>query len=110
MEQSVTMKELKEAVVFAVALGETADAVLADGKVELAEAALLMSPIMKLPAAIEGAKNIKLKELSVEQKQELVEFVKADLDVASDRTEAIIEQGLELAVKVSEYVKLFKKA
>ena len=110
MEQSVTMKELKEVLAFSIAFGETADVVMADGKIELAELGLLMAPVMKLPAAVEGAKLIKLKELTAEQKQELVEFVKSDLDLLSDRTEELVEQGLELAVKVSEYVKLFKKA
>jgi hypothetical protein len=110
MEQSVTMKELKEVMAFAISFGETADVVLADGKVELAELALLMTPIMKLPAAVEGAKLIKAKELSAEDKAELVKFVEEELHLASARTEALIEQGLELAVKVSEYVKLFKKA
>ncbi|MDD3412398.1 MAG: hypothetical protein PHY47_00195 [Lachnospiraceae bacterium] len=110
MEQSVTMKELKEVLAFSIAFGETADVVMADGKIELAELGLLMAPVMKLPAAVEGAKLIKLKELTTEQKAELVEFVKADLDLASDRTEQLVEEGLELAVKISEYVKLFKKA
>lgn len=110
MEQSVTMKELKEVVKFSITFGEAADVILADGHFKIEELGLLMAPLMQLPAAVEGAGKIKMSELSAADKAELVAFVESDLDIASDKTEAIIEQGLELVVKISEYVKLFKKA
>jgi hypothetical protein len=110
MEQSVTMKELKEVVKFAITFGEAADVILADGQFKIEELGLLMAPLMQLPAAVEGAGKIKLKDLSAEDKAELVKFIEEDFDIASDKSEAKIEKGLELVVAVSEYVKLFKKA
>lgn len=102
-------QELKELVSFVLTLGESLEDALADKKFELAELALLMPVLMQAPTAFSGLEKLKDLELDAATVHELVEFVKADLDLDHDGVEDKVEKGLELAANAYSFFLMFKK-
>lgn len=105
------MKETKELLKFVIELGEAADKALVDGKFDTAELGLLVGPLMQIAPAIEGIDKVgeEFKSLDEAKMAELVQFVKDELDLEADKVEQIVEKGLETALVVFSFVKLFKK-
>ena len=104
------MESSKTIVKFAVTLANSIDKVLADNKVDLLDIPHLMAPLMQVGPAVAAIKTAKeeFKSATPEQKAELIAAVKTDLDLKSDRTEEIVERSLDLAVAITELVKLIK--
>ena len=104
-------KELKELLKFVVSLGMALDKALVDKKFELHEVALFMGPMMLAGDAFTGLETLgeEIKDLSVEEAHELVEFVKVELKLENDKVEEIVEKALELGANLYGFVKLFKK-
>lgn len=105
------IKETKEVLAFGVALGMAIDKSLADdGKISLADAANLVDPLMKAPAALSGITEVglELSDLSDAEKQELYEYAKAELKLSSEKIEAVVEEALGLALSLGKIVALLK--
>lgn len=104
------MESCKVVVKFAVTLANAIDKVLADNKVDLLDIPHVMAPLMQVgpfAGALKGAKE-EMKAMTPEQKAELIDQVKTELSLKSERTEEIIERALDMAVSVAELVKLIK--
>jgi len=109
-EQSEQAKqEVKELLSFVLTIGEALEDVMADKKFELAELALLMPALMQAGTAFSGLDKLKDLDLDAATIQELVDFVKADLDLDHDKVEELVESGLDVAAKVYAFVLMFKK-
>lgn len=104
------MESSKTVVKFAVTLANSVDKVLADNKVDLMDIPFVMAPLMQVGPAVAALHTAReeLKSATPEQKAELIATLKQDLDLKSDRTEEIVERSLDLAVAVTELVKLIK--
>lgn len=104
------MENLKTVVKFAVTLANSVDKALADNKVDLMDIPHLMAPLMQAGPAVGALKSAKdeLASATAEQKAELIASVKKDFDLKSDRTEEVVERSIDLAVAVTELVKLIK--
>lgn len=104
------MESSKTVVKFAVTLANSVDKVLADGKVDVLDVSHLMAPLLQIGAFASAFKKAKedFKSATPEEKAELIAQVKADLELASEKTEQIIERSLDLSVAVAELVKLIK--
>lgn len=111
MEEVQGTKETKEVLKLLIELGEAVDKAMVDKKFDAAELGLLIAPLLHVAAAFEGVGKVpaELKDLSEAEQLELVEFVKTELELEADKVELVVEKGLELAVKVAGFVKLFAK-
>lgn len=107
------VKELKELLAFVLSLGMAVDKSLAnDGKITLLDAANLLDPAMKAPAAFAGLDIalLELQDLSDDEKKELQEFVQASFDIADDKLEAVVEGALGVAISVAKVLAMLKKS
>lgn len=111
MAESVGIKETKELLKFVVELGLAFDKAYADKKFELHELSLLVAPMMDAGPAFEGLDKVggELKDLTTEEAAELVAFVKDELDLQNDNLEEVIENALEVGLKVYGFIKLLRK-
>ena len=78
------VKETIEALDFVFSMQKAGTKALEDGKFGFTDIPLLWSPVMKLPAAINGAKSIpaELAHLSAEDQEAIKKFVKENFDTA----------------------------
>lgn len=108
------LEALKKIAHFSATLGEEVEAALADGKLDLSDAPKFFPSLMGISDVVEAVKaKPSLSALSVEELAELKAYIDADLDLANDSLEEIIEESLGLAagiVKVIDMAKKFKKA
>lgn len=104
---NMDVKNTKEALEFAMALGTAGGKSYADKKLSPSDAIYFYDTVVKLPAAIDDADLIisEIKDLSDEEKAELHEVV-AHLDLPDDQKEAFIEQGIKLAVDIAQFALL----
>jgi hypothetical protein len=105
------MKELKELVKFSIKVGQGIDKALEDKKLDAADLLLFIPLIMQAPEAFNGASKCaaEWKESSFEQKQMLIKEIEQELDLKNDKTEKIIENSLQLALLIHEFIKLIKE-
>lgn len=103
------MKETKELLKFVIALGEALESAMEDKKFDVAELSLLIGPLMQVGPAFEGMDKIgeEIKTVDAAGLAELVAFAKEELDLKADNIEKIIEEALDLGVKVYSFIKLF---
>lgn len=104
------IKETKEALEFALALGTNLDKAIQDG-VQWTDVFTLIPVMTKLPTAIDGVNAIpaEIKDLSAEEKQELYDVVES-LDLESAASEKLIEQGLKIALEIYRMVLMLRAA
>lgn len=105
------MKELKEALGFAISLMEDVAESAEDGKFTLMDIVNFRDSIFKAGEAIDGANKIlgEIKALDEAKKAELVAWVKADFDIAQDGIEAKIEGAIQIALGIAMYAVTFLK-
>lgn len=105
------LKETSELVLWIAHLANTMGEVLEDGKISLLELPKFYAPIMGMPAAIQGMKELpaELKDVSKEELALLIEEVKKTLDLPQERVEMIVEKALELGLVLFTIIKSFKK-
>lgn len=105
------MKELKEALSFAIALGNAVGKSMEDGKVDFMDVANLWGPLSTAGDAIEGADKIlaEIKSLTEADKAKLTAYIKEEFDIPQDKLEATIEGGLEIALGLMTLVGQFIK-
>ncbi|WP_338812735.1 hypothetical protein V9L05_15320 [Bernardetia sp. Wsw4-3y2] len=105
--QVENIDDLKNVVSFTIDAAESAERVLEDKKVEtqetFSETMILVGKLSKLKnvkAAAQQTKHLK----NPLKRQELIEFVKKDLDLKNDKVESLVEKSLELIKKASDVV------
>lgn len=106
MAEKISVTELKDVVSFVCALANGADKALADGKVTLDDAFLMLAPIQKVIPAFVGIQKVpaELKDLDQAEADELREMVKAELDLTNDTTEVMVENILGAALKIGAVI------
>lgn len=111
MNEKMGIDELKDVIRFGISLGESVDQALADGKFDITELGLLMTPIMQIGPAFTGIDKVggEIKDLDEAELAELKLFVEEELDLANDKVEEIIEKALGIGVQVYGLVQLFSK-
>ena len=100
------IKETKEAVSFALQLGNALGSALDDGKLSWSDTPKFMGSIMAAPAAFSGIGSVptELKDLDAAEKKELMDYVKSEFDIPDDKIEGLVEEGLALAVQTYNFV------
>jgi hypothetical protein len=102
------MKELKEFLLFATALGNALGESLKDGKIDVTDMVTLWRPISTAGDAFEGIAKIleEIKALDEAKTKELAAFIKANFNIPQDSVELAVESALELAVGILKFVTL----
>ena len=98
----MALKELKELLALPLSLHMAYDKAKADGKLDLNDLGYAFEPAKNILPAIDGVKNIpaEFKGATEEEMQELKVWAKATYDIADDKLEAAIEQGISLALEI----------
>lgn len=106
MSEQQGIKELSEAIIFGISMGEALDLSLADGKIDLADLGILMGPFMKAPDAIEGIGKVKdeIKDLDAAEMEQIKQMVKDELDLSDDKLEEKIEAAVDFLGAIHEFV------
>lgn len=106
------IEETKDVILFGVS---AANAVIAslkdDGKITVKDFPNLIAPMMKLPAALSGLNYVpaELADLTEVEKDELIQFVKANLEVDDAKAQAIIQKSIEAAYSIYNLVKAIER-
>lgn len=103
------LKETKEVVDFAIALGHGVEGALEDKQITIADVALFFPAFIKLVPAIEGADQIALefKLANQEEIDELKAYVNGKLDLKDEQLEKFIEDAFGLVLSVWSMVKTY---
>jgi len=110
MEQPVQpttgVQATKAVILFLASLGAAVKSAQADGKIDLADLPHLMGPIMSITPAIANAKLLpaEFKDLSLEEKNEVVAFFKEKFDLPNDKTEALVEDAFDAVLVVLTFL------
>ena len=104
------VKELKEAIGFMCALANGIGEAAKDGEATLGDAAHLVPLLYKLPGAVDGMGKIddEAADLSQDEIDELVKYVKDELDLPQDKVEMAVEEALVLVVQLYSLVRKLK--
>lgn len=107
------IQETKEVLAFALTFGSSLGKALKDGKINLADLPSFVLPLTKLPLALGGINEVpaEIKDLSEEEKKELLAYVADNFDIENANVEAAVVDGLALVLALHSYVtKYFVKA
>ena len=96
------IKETKEALEFAAAIGNATGISLQDGKFDTLDIVNYINALSKFPAAVENAAEIpkELDDLDEAEAAELVEFVQTKLDLPQENIEQAIEDHLAVVATI----------
>lgn len=100
------MKNTKEVLAFAFSLHMAIDKANEDGKIDIQDVGLLIEPVTKLIPAVQDIKLCKeeLANATPEEKAELHAWVAATYDIADDKLEAKVEEGVNVVVAVATFL------
>jgi hypothetical protein len=104
------VKELSEALVFAISMGEALDQALVDKKLGLEDLGLLVVPFTKAPDAVEGLGEIKdeVMDLDDAERGQLQQMIKDELQLSDEKLEAKIEAGVDFLAAIHTFLGAIK--
>jgi len=107
----IGIENIKKAVSLVLTVGEDVAKGLADNdKLDLSEyIGIGIDLVGGVPGVVKNFKDIKAEfsDLTAEEKNELIEFVKADFDIPQEEIEAKIEKAIDLINAVAEFIASF---
>ena len=105
------IKETKEVLAFVLSLANAAGNASADGEVTFGDITELYKPLTKAMTALNGMGEVasEMGELSQDEMDELVAYVKEELDLPQDGIESMVESGMDVVLKLYKLVSSFKK-
>ena len=100
------IEKLKNALAFAINLGEALDKRLEDGKLSFVEGITLIPSLKDLPEVISSSKDIwkEFLDLDSTEKDELISFIETELDLENDKVEDFIQTSLKFVSELSVFV------
>lgn len=102
------IEKLKKAIGAVIGLGTTVTESLADDKISVAEWGKISFKSLSLVMALKDFKALKVefKDLTEEEKEEIIAYVNENFDIPNDATEAMIEEAFAILLKfVTSFVK-----
>lgn len=99
-------QQIKDVLAFPLGLHMAYDKAQADGKLDVADIAFLVDPLVKLPAAVTGAGLAleQLKDLDESERKDVLDWAKASYDISDDVLEAKVESGLALVLELAKFL------
>lgn len=112
MSEQKGVGELKEVLVFVVALIQAVVESVEDGKVGLTDLLKFFKAFRKAGPAFKGISNVRaeIKDLSDAEKDELSKYVADELKISNAVIEAYIEQALALVISLLDLLPLAHEA
>ena len=103
------IQNIKELLLFVCRLVNAIDKTLEDGKFKFTELVNFIGAAQAIPAAVADIKEIpaEFKDLTDEEKAELVQYVKDEFDILGDEVEEFVEEAFKVALDLA---KLIEKA
>jgi len=101
------IEQTADCVVAIASLSNAISAALEDGKINISDLPLLLSPAMKMPAAFSGISEVpkELNELDPEEKNQLLVLVSEELDFPED-IEEVVTKALIIISDIKDLVDL----
>lgn len=112
MEQDRGIKELKEMVGFVVAIVEAVAGSLDDGKIGFSDLFRLFGALKKAGPALKGMGELKaeIKDLTLEERKEIEDYISLEFDIKNDILEGFIEQAMQATLLILDLISpLIKK-
>lgn len=105
------IKNTKELVDFAIGLGNAAGLAASDGKIDISDIALFITPLKDAGPALADMNQIipELTDLSVEERQELLAHVEQKFNIPQEKIEEVVEAGLGVLAQVHRVIVALKK-
>jgi hypothetical protein len=105
------IEETKDAVIFLTSLANAITESLADGGITLSDYPKFIKPVTKLFPAISGINQVprELEDLKEDEKAELVELVKNELNVNAN-VEEIVAQAIDIAFEIKVLADLIQNS
>lgn len=99
-------KALTKLVIFTSKLGNGIGKSLEDGKITFSDVMNFIDPLIALPAAFNDIEKIpeEFRDLDEAERQQLVEDVKSELDLADDKAEEFVEDTFNLGTQFGAYI------
>jgi hypothetical protein len=106
------IKNTKELCVFVCRAIDAGDSSMSDGQISVGDAANLISPLMSLPAAVEGISDLpkEISDLDPAEAEELKAVIASELDLRNDAVEAVAEQVVGVALQLAAAFIAMKQA
>lgn len=100
------IEDIKKGVTAVVGLGIAFDKSFADGKFQFTDALNFVAPAQNMPTSADALKNIKdqFLDLDSEEREEVIAFVREELDLRNDNLEEQIEDSFDLSLRIYGYV------
>ena len=106
MENLAALKAIAH---FGATLGEEIEASMADGKLDISDAPKFFPSLMGISEVVEAVKaKPSLAACSESDLVELKNYIAADLDLANDKLELIIESSMAVAVSIVGVIEMAK--
>lgn len=104
------IENLKKLIKLALSLTEQISTALADGKITTMELFGFLPELAQIPGVVKSWADIsaELKDLTPEERQELLEYINEEFDIPNDQLESFIENALMNAVSLISLVEQFK--
>jgi len=106
------VKNVKEMAVFVARSVTAGDRISADGKLSVEDASHVMAPVMAAPEAFKdlGLIPAELKDMDSTEAAEIKTVIAAELDLADDKKELLVEEVLGLTLQMAATVMSYQKA
>ena len=100
------IQNIKELLLFVCRLVNAITKTLEDGKFKFTELVNFIGAAQAIPAAVDDIKEIpaEFKDLTEEEKAELVQYVSDEFDISNDETEAFIEDAFKVALDLAKLI------
>ena len=101
------IQETKDVVKFVIRLGEAGAKSLEDGKFSVSDLSNFINAAGALPAAIGGIGSVpaELKDMDVDERAELLAYIKEEFDIAEENIEAVVEKALTAVIGLFDLIK-----
>ncbi len=105
------IEETKDVVVFGISLANSIIKAFRDGNITLIDIPLFIAPLTKLPSALSGINMVPFEIGDIEkfELQQLITFVKENLDVDEREAKNIIELSLLMIYDIYDLIKAIKQ-
>lgn len=106
---SLGIQNIKEVMDFAITLAESLSLSLEDGQFDPTDVVNFIPTLQKVIPAFDeiGMVDDEFLDITDEEKEELVEYLQSNLDIADDTVEAFIEAAFATALELFKFISMF---
>lgn len=101
---------VKKAALLGVKLGMQIEKTFADGRLKLEELPDFIDELLLIPEVVQDAQLIadEFLSMTLEERQEVLQYVEMELQLVNDRIEYIVEEGLGIIISIVKFVTMLR--